>query len=318
MAVEKHWVEELFPPTYGLDEQGIRLTPPSSLPFCHWLQDWLPFPRTRRAKLITEEETDERTTEIINEAEQENGKTIEVVLSVAESIEAVDTSTASVPSTAEGSSHVSSVKESVWTWAELCALREHYQSVQSDKIRLKVEVADMSQHLDMARKKLSEVFHVAERQFTLIQKLRRENEQLSLKLSQLHAENEQVIQQKQEVDVDRRRLAVSLQRMEEKFSGLELTVKEKDQQIADLDIIIQRQKTSKVVAVEAATISLKVKHEKEMKRLSEEVEEMRLKLKRCQETHQRDKRALDQLRKHFAANISGHVCVDCLSFEYNS
>ena len=102
------------------------------------------------------------------------------------------------------------------------------------------------------------MFHVAERQFTLIQKLRRENEQLSLKLSQLHAENEQVIQQKQEVDVDRRRLAVSLQIMEEKFCGLELTVKEKDQQIAELDIIIQNHKTSKIVAVEAATISLKL------------------------------------------------------------
>ena len=49
-----------------------------------------------------------------------------------------------------------------------------------------------------------------------------------------------------------------------------------------------------------------------MKRLSEEVEEMRLKLERCQETHQRDKRALDQLRKHFAASTPGDVCVDCV------
>lgn len=206
----------------------------------------------------------------------------------------------------------------MWTWPELCALREHYQSVQSDKIRLEVEIADMSQHLDMTRRKLSEVFHVAERQFTLIQKLRRENEQLSLQVSQLQAENEQVSQQKQEFDENRKRLAVSLQRVEEQVCGLELTVEEKDHQIAELNMIIHNQETNKRVAVEAAIISLNLKHENETRKLIDKVEEMRLKLERCQGTHQKDKRALGQLRKHFSTSIPGQVCIDCVSFEYNS
>jgi hypothetical protein len=68
--------------------------------------------------------------------------------------------------------------------------------------------------------------------------------------------------------------------VEEQVCGLKLTMEENNHQSAGLNMIIHN-----LVAVEAATISLNLKYEREIRKLIDKVEEMRLKLERCQGTH---------------------------------
>ncbi|XP_062522098.1 coiled-coil domain-containing protein 160 homolog [Corticium candelabrum] len=324
----KHWVEDLFPPAYGIDdviisdrEQGQL----SSTVFSEWLRDWLPFPRARRVvKRNAEEQTNQQETDRVNNAEQQDKTSLPTRLHTSrddvtahiersEDERMVDTQSAAVDSSSEGS-----VKESVWTWNELCALREHYDNIQSEKINLELRVSDMQQQLDMSTRKLSELFHVAERQFTLIQKMRREIEQLRIKITQQNEEKRKAKEKSDELDCDRERLAAALQRAETKSETLELIVADKEQQIFDLNVTLHNQKSKEILTAKTAVMSLEEKYAEKVKSLTTELAEGRVELERCREAHKRDKTALDQLRKHFAdQSLSRHTYqADCMSFVY--
>lgn len=327
LSGEKHWVEELFPPTYSyriddpVTQQGVSFSPPSSVLFCRWLRDWLPFPRARHPRYIADRQTDEQKTESLNEGEQQHGEvdcTKTAVMIASPDISEKDMPPVSLRSIAADTCHEASVEESVWTWSELCAIREQYQSFKSANIHLELRVDDLSQQLEMDRRKLSEVFHVAERQYALIQKMRRENEQLRVQLVQQKDENVRAKQQSQELDMDKTKLVAALHNAEEKLHRLELTVAEKEEQIVDLHLAVQNERAREKVAVETAKMSLEVQHEEKVKKMREELARMRLELEVCQETHSRDKKALNQLRRHFAGPAMSRLpSVDCVCFEYN-
>ena len=279
----KHWVEDVFPPTFAFSLADFRekwnFAPPSSTEFKHWVRDRQerPFREAKSTRKESEEdaivdETLESTVEIQKDdvGEDEESRQIED----------------------ENICH--------WTWEELNVLRNDRDFGKSRILELELKSEDLEREVKSCKEKIREMKDLIVHQTEVMGKLKRENEEMHIRLKRWRKQCGVLDVENGEMKLEKMKKEEELRRSQDAVHRLEMEKIDWNQRHRDQKEEIELMKRKRKNDLDEVRLAMERDHIKIMESMKRKIDTLKEKLDTSIASHKRDAKALEHLRRHYS------------------